>query len=118
MTILYGIKNCDTIKKARKWLEQNNINYQFHDYRTDGLSAEKLAEFARVCGWQSLLNTRGTTFRSLADADKADLTESKALALMLAQPAMIKRPLLYTTAQQYYLGFSEQAYQKIFEARS
>ena len=75
MTTLYGIKNCDTIKKARAWLEQQQIAYQFVDYRTDGLTQAQLANFSAHCGWQNLLNTKGTTYRQLNDADKADLTE-------------------------------------------
>lgn len=113
MTTLYGIKNCDTIKKARKWLEQHNINYQFIDYRTDGLSHEQLKQFAAACGWQQLLNTKGTTFRQLPDSDKTELDEQKALALMLAQPAMIKRPLLQHN-EQHHLGFKPAEYQQIF----
>lgn len=113
MTILYGIKNCDTIKKARLWLEQQQIPYQFIDYRADGLSAGQLAEFAVKCGWQNLLNTRGTTYRQLAETDKTELTEAKALALMLAQPAMIKRPLLVHNGQ-HFLGFKPADYQRIF----
>lgn len=113
MTILYGIKNCDTIKKARDWLALHNITYQFVDYRTDGLTLAQLTNFANACGWQNLLNTRGTTYRQLAEADKADLTEAKALALMLAQPAMIKRPLLIHD-EKYYLGFKAADYQSIF----
>lgn len=113
MTTLYGIKNCDTIKKARSWLEQQQIPYQFIDYRADGLTAEQLQTFAVHCGWQNLLNTRGTTYRQLADNDKADLTEQKALVLMLAQPAMIKRPLLVHNGA-YHLGFKPAEYQHIF----
>ncbi|WP_215398615.1 ArsC family reductase [Rheinheimera oceanensis] len=113
MTTLYGIKNCDTIKKARSWLEQQQIPYQFIDYRVDGLTATQLQTFATHCGWQNLLNTRGTTYRQLAQSDKADLTEQKALALMLAQPAMIKRPLLLHNGK-YHLGFKPGDYQQIF----
>ncbi len=113
MTTLYGIKNCDTIKKARQWLEQYQISYQFVDYRSDGLSLEQLKQFAAECGWDQLLNTRGTTYRQLPDSDKTDLTEQKALVLMLAQPAMIKRPLLQHQ-NKYYLGFKPADYQRIF----
>lgn len=113
MTTLYGIKNCDTIKKARQWLSENSIPYQFYDYRSDGLSAEQLTDFAKACGWKNLLNTRGTTYRQLSEADKADMTEQKALALMLAQPAMIKRPLLHHQGE-YSLGFSVTDYARIF----
>lgn len=113
MTTLYGIKNCDTIKKARQWLEQHQISYQFVDYRSDGLSMELLQQFADACHWQQLLNTRGTTFRQLDDSDKSDLTEQKALALMLAQPAMIKR-LLLVHKGEHQLGFKPEIYQQIF----
>src|SRR5690606_1496900 len=113
MTTIYGIKNCDTIKKARAWLEQQQIAYQFVDYRTDGLTQAQLANFSAHCGWQNLLNTKGTTYRQLDDADKADLTEDKALKLMLEQPAMIKRPLLVHN-NQYILGFKAEQYQQFF----
>jgi len=113
MTTLYGIKNCDTIKKARNWLSQNDVPYQFVDYRTDGISHEQLATFAKACGWQKLLNTRGTTYRQLNEVDKADLTEEKALILMLAQPAMIKRPLLEHEGH-CHLAFTPDQYQRIF----
>jgi len=113
MTTMYGIKNCDTIKKARKWLEQHNIAFEFIDYRTDGLEQNQLATFAAACGWQNLLNTRGTTYRQLPEEQKTDMTEAKALSLMLEQPAMIKRPLLEHNGK-YYLGFSETDYQRIF----
>jgi arsenate reductase (glutaredoxin) len=113
ITTLYGIKNCDTIKKARNWLEKQHITYQFYDYRADGLSAEQLATFATLCGWQNLLNTRGTTYRQLSDADKGDMNEHKALKLMLAQPAMIKRPLLCHNGN-YHVGFTPMDYQRIF----
>ncbi|OEY69846.1 ArsC family reductase [Rheinheimera salexigens] len=113
MTKMYGIKNCDTIKKARAWLTEQQHDYTFIDYRKDGLTAEQLAEFSAACGWQNLLNTRGTTYRQLAAEDKENLDEAKALALMLAQPAMIKRPLLVHNGQ-YYLGFKAEQYQQIF----
>lgn len=113
MTTMYGIKNCDTIKKARKWLEQHNITFEFIDYRTDGLGQNQLATFAAACGWQNLLNTRGTTYRQLPEEQKTDMTEAKALSLMLEQPAMIKRPLLEHNGK-YYLGFSDADYQRIF----
>lgn len=94
MTTLYGIKNCDTIKKARKHLETRGIDYRFHDYRIDGLSPEWLAEVADTVGWEILLNKRGTTFRQLSDEQKNNLDKHRALALMTEFPAMIKRPVL------------------------
>lgn len=114
MLKMYGIKNCDTIKKARKWLEQHQVDYQFIDYRQDGLSTELLATFSQQLGWQNLLNTRGTTYRALPDETKTNLTEQSALALMLQQPAMIKRPLLQVE-DSFILGFNTDQYQTLLE---
>jgi Spx/MgsR family transcriptional regulator len=95
MTVtMYGIKNCDTIKKARAWLDGNAIAYDFHDYKTAGVDPARLARWIAAEGWETVLNRAGTTFRKLADADKADLDAARATALMLAQPSMIKRPVL------------------------
>jgi arsenate reductase (glutaredoxin) len=95
MTVtMFGIKNCDTIKKARAWLEAHAIAYEFHDYKTSGIDAARLARWIAAEGWETVLNRAGTTFRKLADADKQDLDAGKATALMLAQPSMIKRPVL------------------------
>lgn len=91
---IYGIKNCDTMKKARAWLDKHGVDYNFHDYKTEGVDKERLARWSKVAGWETLLNRAGTTFRKLPDADKTSLTEKKAMALMLAQPSMIKRPVL------------------------
>ena len=91
---LYGIKNCDTMKKARAWLDAEGVPYAFHDYKAEGIDRPRLEAWARAVGWETLLNRAGTTFRKLPDADKADLDERKALALMLDQPSMIKRPVL------------------------
>jgi arsenate reductase len=91
---IYGIKNCDTMKKARAWLDANEVAYTFHDYKTASIDAETLKTWTRKTGWEALLNRAGATFRKLPEADKADLTEAKALGLMLAQPSMIKRPVL------------------------
>mgnify|MGYP006212737541 CR=1 FL=1 len=87
MTIIYGIKNCDTMKKARAFLTQAAVEHQFIDYRVDGLSGQLLQQFVDTLGWQALLNTKGTTYRALPDEQKADMTAEKAMALMLAQPA-------------------------------
>ena len=113
MTTLFGISNCDTIKKARKWLEQNDIAYTFHDYRKDGLEAGWLAETEAALGWEDLLNKRGTTFRQLTDEQKSDLNKDTALGLMLEYPAMIKRPVLIHNGN-YYLGFKPAQYEEIF----
>jgi arsenate reductase len=91
---LYGIPNCDTVKKARVWLADRSIAYGFHDYRKDGLDEARLRGWVAELGWEALLNRSGTTFRKLAEADKAAIDEDKAVALMLAQPSMIRRPLL------------------------
>lgn len=114
MTTLYGIKNCDTIKKAKKWLEKQQIDFQYHDYRTDGLDADWLAETADQLGWEKLLNTRGTTYRQLSEDQKAEMDKSKALALMAEYPAMIKRPVLIHE-NIYYLGFKAETYTEIFQ---
>ena len=94
MTVIYGIKNCDTMKKARAWLDAHGIVYRFHDYKTAGIEKARLEYWVSKLGWETLLNRAGTTFRKLPQADKSDLTENKAIALMLAQPSMIKRPVL------------------------
>ena len=91
---MYGIRNCDTVKKARAWLDARGIAYDFHDYKTEGVDAERLRGWSRELGWERLLNRAGTTFRKLPDADKSDLDEDKAIALMLSQPSMIRRPVL------------------------
>ena len=113
MITLFGIKNCDTIKKARNWLTQSAITYRFHDYRIDGLDELQLKQWSTELGWQQLLNTRGTTWRKLADAERADLDEARAIQLMLTYPALIKRPLLDTGAARY-LGFDANTYEQIF----
>lgn len=114
MIKMYGIKNCDTIKKARQWLEQHQLSHQFIDYRQDGLSMAQLATFSEQLGWQNLLNTRGTTYRALPAATKEGLTENTALELMLQQPAMIKRPLLVQN-NTYILGFNAEQYQQLLD---
>ena len=95
MTItMYGIRNCDTVKKARAWLDARGVDYAFHDYKTARIDAERLRAWAAELGWEALLNRAGTTFRKWPDADKTGLDQDKAVALMLAQPSMIKRPVL------------------------
>ena len=112
-TTLYGISNCDTIKKARKWLEQQNIPFTFHDYRKDGLDEAWLKETESHLGWENLLNKRGTTFRQLPEEDKTDLTRDKALSLLLANLSMIKRPVLIHN-NSYHLAFKPAQYEEIF----
>ena len=94
MIALYGIPNCDTVKKARNWLDAAGLAYTFHDYKKEGADPAKLAAWADLSGWEVLLNRRGTTFRALPEADKADIDRAKALALMAAHPSLIKRPVL------------------------
>ena len=95
MTVtIFGIKNCDTIKKARIWLDQNGIAYRFHDYKADGIDRAHLQAWCAKAGWETVLNRAGTTFKKLPEPDRQDLTEDKAIALMMAQPSMIKRPVV------------------------
>ncbi|NRA20747.1 MAG: ArsC family reductase [Oceanospirillaceae bacterium] len=110
---LYGIKNCDTIKKAKKWLEAEQIDYRFHDYRSDGIDAELLSEFLKTQSWEVLLNKRGTTWRTQSDEVKNSIDQASAIALMLAHPAMIKRPVLITPTS-VQVGFKADWYQTIF----
>jgi arsenate reductase (glutaredoxin) len=113
MTKIYGIKNCDTMKKARTWLDGHKVDYSFHDYKASGIDKSTLEGWANKVGWEILLNRAGTTFRKLPDADKGDLTEKKAIALMLAQPSMIKRPVLEAKGK-LTVGFKPEEYKKLF----
>ena len=113
--MIYGIKNCDTMKKARAWLDSQGVAYDFHDYKSEGISKEKLKAWSDELGWEALLNRAGTTFRKLPDADKNDLNEKKALALMLAQPSMIKRPVL-DLGKKRVVGFKPDVYAKEVKA--
>ena len=107
---MYGIKNCDTIKKARDWLADHGLAYEFHDYKASGIDRAKLQGWVDALGWEILLNRAGTTFRKLPDADRADLDAAKAIALMQAQPSMIKRPVLDADGQ-LLVGFKPDVYQ-------
>jgi arsenate reductase (glutaredoxin) len=113
MVTIYGIKNCDTMKKARSWLEAHKIAHDFHDYKTAGIDRATLEDWVRKVGWQVLLNRAGTTFRKLPDDAKEDLTEEKAVALMLAQPSMIKRPVLDIKGR-LTVGFKPEEYERVF----
>jgi len=108
-TTIYGIKNCDTMKKARTWLESHGIEYDFHDYKVSGIEATKLVGWLKVVGWETLLNRAGTTFRKLPDRAKQNLDEAKAIKLMLEQPSMIKRPVL-ERGKTTLVGFSPDKY--------
>lgn len=113
MTILYGIPNCDTVRKARKWLTTHGVEYQFHDLRKDGLSAKQLKYWAQTVGWETLLNRRGQTWRKLPANAKADLTEAGALKLMQAEPTLIKRPVL-EIKPRVHVGFKDTDYEELF----
>jgi len=113
---IYGIKNCDTMKKARAWLDKHGVDYKFHDYKTEGIARAKLEAWAKNVDWETLLNRAGTTFRKLPEKDKAGVTEKKAIALMLAQPSMIKRPVLEGRGR-LLVGFKPEDYAKAFAAR-
>jgi arsenate reductase len=113
---IYGIKACDTMKKARTWLETQGVAHAFHDYKVAGIEAAVLEKWAKVVGWETLLNRAGTTFRKLPDASKANLDEKKAIKLMLAQPSMIKRPVL-DVGGKLTVGFKPEIYAKAFAAK-
>ena len=110
---LYGIKNCDTIKKARKWLEAHAIEYRFHDFRVDGLEPDLLDQWCQELGWELVLNKRGTTWRQLPDDTKNSVDETSAKRLMLESPAMIKRPVLDTGSERKIV-FKEADYTSLF----
>jgi arsenate reductase len=112
MITIYGIKNCDTMKKARNWLESQKIAHEFHDYKAAGIDKSTLEAWVKKVGWQVLINRAGNTFRNLPDADKEGITEKKAVALMLAQPSMIKRPVLVAKGR-LTVGFKPEEYEKL-----
>lgn len=114
MTVtIYGIKNCDTMKKARTWLDAKGVAYRFHDYKAEGIDAASLTRFVDTLGWETVLNRAGTTFRALPDADKQNLDATKAITLMLAQPSMIKRPMLDRDGA-LTAGFKPEIYETLF----
>ncbi len=110
---IYGIKSCDTMKKARSWLEGHGVKYEFHDYKASGIDAARLTRWAGEVGWETLLNRSGTTFRKLPEAKQADLNQRKAIALMVEQPSMIKRPVL-ETGSRIVVGFKPEIYADAF----
>ncbi|GDY27841.1 ArsC family reductase [Agarivorans sp. Toyoura001] len=111
--VMFGIPNCDTIKKARRWLSEHNIEFTFHDYRKDGVTKQQIGQWCKLLGWEAVLNKRGTTYRQLSDEQKAGLDESAAIDLLEQFPAMIKRPLLQVE-QNFTLGFKADLYQQLF----
>jgi arsenate reductase len=114
---LYGIKNCDTMKKARTWLDTRGVQYEFHDYKTAGIDSSVLARWCKELGWEVLLNRNGTTFRKLPEPQKTGLDERKAIGLMLAQPSMIKRPVL-DLGKRLLVGFQPAIYDRAVRERS
>jgi Spx/MgsR family transcriptional regulator len=113
MVILYGIKNCDTVRKARRWLAKHRVDYRFHDLRSDGLDHDQLDAWIEDLGWEHLLNRRGTTWRQLPAEAREPLDAARARKLMLEYPAIIKRPLLAIDTA-HYLGFSDERYASLF----
>jgi arsenate reductase (glutaredoxin) len=114
MTVtIFGIKNCNTMKRARAWLDAHKVGHSFHDYKVSGIDKPTLEGWARKVGWEVLLNRAGTTFKKLPDADKEGVTEKKAIALMLAQPSMIKRPVLEAKGK-LTVGFKPENYMRLF----
>ena len=114
---IYGIKNCDTMKKARAWLDKHGVAYDFHDYKAAGIERQRLERWCKMVGWESLLNRSGTTFRKLPDKDKQALDAGKAIALMIAQPSVIKRPVLDLGGSRLLVGFKPEIYSGAVAAR-
>lgn len=113
---IHGINTCDTVKKARKWLDDNDVDHVFHDFRVDGLDQSVLAHWIDALGWESLLNRSSTSFRELPDAGKVDLNRDKAEALMLANPTLIKRPVLDADGT-LFVGFKPEGYQRLLSRK-
>jgi Spx/MgsR family transcriptional regulator len=112
---IYGIKNCDTMKKARAWLDSHGVDYAFHDYKSAGIERAKLETWAKKAGWEMLLNRAGLAFKKLPDKDKQGVTEKKAIALMLKQPSMIKRPVLELSGGKLLVGFAPELYSQALQ---
>ena len=114
MITLYGIRNCDTIRKARHWLAEHGIEYRFHDFRADGISEAMLAPWIGELGWEQLLNRRGTTWRRLPETERNSINGDSAMRIMLAQPAIIRRPVL-DTGKTRHIGFSDEAHPPLLD---
>lgn len=115
MITIYGIKNCDTMKKARSWLDSHGIGYRFHDYKAEGIDRTHLVKWIEAQSLDVVLNRAGTTFRKLSDDEKADLTEAKAIELMISQPSLIKRPVLEANGA-ITIGFKPEVYEALFSS--
>lgn len=113
MTTLYGIPNCDTVKKAQRWLNDNNVEFAFHDFRKDGLTQAQLEQWVAALGWEALLNKRSTSWRQLSDEVKNNIDEASAIREMLATPTLIKRPVL-ATGDTLHAGFKDSDYSALF----
>lgn len=112
--IIYGIKNCDTVKKALQWMKSNNKTFEFHDYKSKGISEEKLRAWSRQKGWETLINKKGTTWRQLEDSEKASITnEEAAIALMCSKTSIIRRPLIEVSGKVIAVGFDEKEYSTV-----
>jgi arsenate reductase len=114
---IYGIKNCDTMKKARAWLDKAGVAYDFHDYKTAGIDRERLEKWEKKVGWETLLNRSGMTFRKLPEKDQKVAVAKKAIALLLAQPSMIKRPVLDLGRDKLVVGFKPETYKEAMGAK-
>ena len=112
MPILYGIKNCDTVKKARRWLEDHAVEYQFHDFRQDGLDKKQLSSWVEKLGWEAIVNKRSTTWRNLSDKEKEITTNAQAIKILLANPTLIKRPIVEKN-KTLLVGFKEAEFKKL-----
>ena len=115
---IYGIKNCDTMKKARGWLDKHGVEYSFHDYKVSGIERERLERWSKKAGWETLLNRAGTTFRKLPDKAKSGIDAGKAIKLMLDQPSMIKRPVLDLGGGRVLVGFKPETYEEALSGRA
>lgn len=113
---IYGIKNCDTMKKARTWLDKHDVTYSFHDYKTEGIDRSRIEGWIKKVGWEVLLNRAGTTFRKLPEKDRDGVTEKKAVLLMLTQPSIVKRPVL-EIGSELIVGFKPEVYAATFRSR-
>lgn len=113
MTTLYGINNCDTVKKAKKWLEQAGIDYTFHDFRKDGLDQQQVVEWVGALGWETLINKRSTTWKGLDASTREGLNDSNIVSVIMDQPTLIKRPLLALN-KNFYVGFKPAHYEQLF----
>jgi len=113
LATIYGIRNCDTMKKAFAWLDGHGVRYDFHDYKVAGIGAAKLESWSKLAGWETLLNTRGTTWRKLSPAQQADMDQSKAIRLMVENPSLIKRPVV-ESGKSVLVGFSPERYAAAF----